>query len=75
MATFHGALEVRPAAEGDRFIPFGGGEAELPDPGEIVYASGQEVRTRRWTWRQSEVGKITRGDLRRPLSPSTASSR
>ena len=59
MATFHGALEVRPAAEGDRFIPFGGGEAELPDPGEIVYASGQEVRTRRWTWRQSEVGKIT----------------
>ena len=24
-----------------------------------MYVSGHEVRTRRWTWRQSEVGKIT----------------
>ena len=60
MATFRdGVLEVRPARDGDRFIPFGGGEAEIPDPGEIVYVSGGEVRTRRWTWRQSEIGKIT----------------
>lgn len=60
MATFRdGVLEVRPAWDGDRFIPFGGGEAEIPDPGEIVYVSGGEVRTRRWTWRQSETGKIT----------------
>ena len=60
MATFRdGVLEVRPARDGDRFIPFGGGEAEIPDPGEIVYVSGGEVRTRRWTWRQSETGKIT----------------
>ena len=27
--------------------------------GEAVYASGSEIRTRRWTWRQSERGKIT----------------
>ena len=60
MATFRdGVLEVRPARGGDRFNPFGGGEAEIPDPGEIVYVSGGEVRTRRWTWRQSEIGKIT----------------
>ena len=60
IATFRdGVLEVRPAVEGDRFLPFGGGEPELPDPGEVVYVSGGEVRTRRWTWRQSEVGKIT----------------
>lgn len=60
MATFRdGVLEVRPARDGDRFNPFGGGEAEIPDPGEIVYVSGGEVRTRRWTWRQSEIGKIT----------------
>ena len=26
---------------------------------EAVYASGSEIRTRRWTWRQSERGKIT----------------
>ena len=60
MATFRdGVLEVRPARDGDRFIPFGGGEAEIPDPGEIVFVSGGEVRTRRWTWRQSEIGKTT----------------
>ena len=29
------------------------------DLGEVVYAVGQQVRTRRWTWRQSEHGKIT----------------
>ena len=27
--------------------------------GGAVYASGSEIRTRRWTWRQSERGKIT----------------
>ena len=30
--------------------------AEIED---LVYAIGQQVRTRRWTWRQSENGKIT----------------
>lgn len=53
------ALTVRPAAEGDTFIPFGSSEEENPEDGEIVYVSGTEVRTRRWTWRQSERGKIT----------------
>ncbi len=52
---------VRPATEEDYFRPFGAGDDEFdnPDVGEIVYASGSSVRTRRWTWRQSEEGKIT----------------
>ena len=58
MGTVERALEVRPAREGDTFVPFGGGEAEVPEPGEVVYVSNGQVRTRRWTWRQSEVGKI-----------------
>ena len=54
-------LEVRPATAEDTFRPFGAAEDEFdnPDPGEVVYVSGHEVRTRRWTWRQSEVGKMT----------------
>ena len=54
-------LEVRPATEEDTFRPFGAAEDEFdnPEPGEVVYVSGHEVRTRRWTWRQSEVGKMT----------------
>ena len=27
-------------------------------PGELVYAVGDLVQTRRWTWRQSENGKV-----------------
>ena len=50
---------MRLAKEGDTFIPFGSTEEETPDVGEAVYASGSEIRTRRWTWRQSERGKIT----------------
>ena len=68
MGTVRRALEVRHAKEGDTFIPFGGGEAELPDANEVVYVSDGEVRTRRWTWRQSEIGKIT-GDTTDLLFP------
>ena len=57
--TIPEALCVRAAKEGDHFTPFGSDQAETPDVGEMIYASGQEVRTRRWTWRQSEIGKIT----------------
>lgn len=39
--------------------PFGGDAEEAPDSGEVVYAAGDQVRTRRWTWRQSEHGKTT----------------
>lgn len=49
---------VRPAVAGDTFLPFGAEEEEMPEAGEVVYAVGHEVRTRRWTWRQSEHGKI-----------------
>ena len=59
MGTVARALEVRHARPGDTFIPFGGGEAEAPDENEVVYVSDGQVRTRRWTWRQSEIGKIT----------------
>lgn len=53
--TFGGnALTVRPATLGDTFLPMGtASEREDPDPGEIVYVLGNEVRTRRWVWRQS----------------------
>lgn len=54
-------LEVRPACTDDKFRPFGAAEDEFDDPEvrEVVYVSGHEVRTRRWTWRQSEEGKMT----------------
>lgn len=50
---------VRFAQPSDIFLPFGSNAEEMPDPGEAVYAVGHQVRTRRWTWRQSEQGKIS----------------
>ena len=50
---------IRLAQPGDTFLPFGGEVEETPDRGEVIYAVGHQVRTRRWTWRQSEHGKIT----------------
>ena len=47
-------VEVRFSREGDKFIPFGETEAEVLDAGELVYAVGDKVRTRRWIWRQRE---------------------
>lgn len=49
---------VRLAKEGDTFLPFGSAEEETPDMNEVIYAVDNQVRTRRWTWRQSEHGKI-----------------
>ncbi len=51
-------IMIRHAKPGDTFLPFGAEKEEEPDEGEIVYAVGNQIRTRRWTWRQSEHGKI-----------------
>ena len=42
----------------DRFVPFGGGDYDNPDVGEVIYVSGNDVKTRRWTWRQGENSKV-----------------
>ncbi len=52
-------IEMRYVKPDDTFVPMGSTEIETPDEGEVVYAVGNEVRTRRWAWRQSEYGKIT----------------
>lgn len=59
MARFAGDIMVRFSRPEDTFQPFGQSETEQPGPGELVYASGSTVKTRRWIWRQSEDGKIT----------------
>ena len=53
------AFCVRTATAEDTFLPFGAEEREPVDEGEVVYATGDKIRTRRWIWRQSEEGKIT----------------
>ncbi|HKL11083.1 MAG TPA: phenylalanine--tRNA ligase beta subunit-related protein [Clostridia bacterium] len=55
--AFDSDIWVRYAKEGDVFVPFGSEENDPPDVGEVVYASGNRIKTRRWIWRQSEIGK------------------
>ncbi|MCX2726448.1 phenylalanine--tRNA ligase beta subunit-related protein [Thermomicrobium sp. 4228-Ro] len=64
-------ITVRPSEAGDRFLPLGEGEPEIPEPGEIVYAHDHEVRTRRWVWRQSRIGLVT-PETRRVFVPIDA---
>lgn len=53
-----GDLEVRYSKENDTFLPIGETELENMPTGELVYASLNTVKTRRWIWRQSNDGKI-----------------
>lgn len=46
-------IELRLANGGEDFIPFGSDALEHPLPGEIIFAEGNIVLTRRWTWRQA----------------------
>ncbi len=58
MSSPTSVLELRMSREGDVFVPLGAEEADPTlAPGELVYAEGSLVQTRRWTWRQSENGK------------------
>ncbi|SCX92371.1 B3/B4 domain-containing protein [Alkaliphilus peptidifermentans] len=43
----------------ERFLPFGANEYETVEEGELVFTSGDIVQTRKWIWRQSELGKMT----------------
>ncbi len=46
-------LDLRLASGSERFVAFGATETEHPLPGEVVFAVGDTVVTRRWTWRQA----------------------
>ncbi|MGW8192683.1 MAG: B3/B4 domain-containing protein [Desulforhopalus sp.] len=52
-------IEIRFSTPEDTFIPFGATEPEIMDTGELVYARGYSIKTRRWIWRQGVPGMIT----------------
>jgi DNA/RNA-binding domain of Phe-tRNA-synthetase-like protein len=48
-----GDIALRLASGQEQFTPFGSDQTEHPLPGEVVFAEGDTVLTRRWTWRQA----------------------
>ena len=59
LSDIHKNLEVRFSKSDDIFLPFGATEYENVDEGELIFTSGNIVQTRKWIWRQSELGKTT----------------
>jgi DNA/RNA-binding domain of Phe-tRNA-synthetase-like protein len=49
----NGDISLRLASGEEQFVPFGMTEMEHPLPGEVIFAEGNTVLTRRWTWRQA----------------------
>ena len=59
MDRLPGDICVRPSRDGDMFTPDTNSGAETAPDGEPVYATGSEIRTRRWVWRQAEKAMAT----------------
>jgi DNA/RNA-binding domain of Phe-tRNA-synthetase-like protein len=53
-----GDIDLRFASGEETFEPFGTDLVEHPLPGEIIFAEGSIVMTRRWTWRQAKHSLI-----------------
>lgn len=51
--VLQGDIALRAARGDESFVALGSDAAEHPLPGEIVFAEGDTVLTRRWTWRQA----------------------
>lgn len=45
-------IALKFATGAEEFVAFGTTELEHPLPGEVVFVEGNQVLTRRWTWRQ-----------------------
>ncbi|MBI4572061.1 MAG: cytoplasmic protein [candidate division NC10 bacterium] len=46
-------IALRLATGKETFVPFGSDKPEQPLPGEVIFAEGDTILTRRWTWRQA----------------------
>ena len=56
--ALEGPLELRLTRSGDTFYPLDGPSPESVGAGEVAYASGDEVLTRHFVWKQSRGGLL-----------------
>ena len=59
LALLGDALELRLTREADRFRPLDSASAERVEPKEVAYASGNEILTRHFIWKQSHKGLLS----------------
>jgi DNA/RNA-binding domain of Phe-tRNA-synthetase-like protein len=58
LALLGDALELRLTREADTFRPLDSASAERVEPREVAYASGNEILTRHFVWKQSHTGLL-----------------
>jgi DNA/RNA-binding domain of Phe-tRNA-synthetase-like protein len=58
LAQLGDVLELRLTRAGDTFRALDSTSTERVEPGEVAYASGNEVLTRHFVWKQSQVGLL-----------------
>ena len=58
LREFEAPVVLRLAHMGDTFLPQDAGPPEMVPEGEVVLATGTDVLTRRWTWRQAAMTRI-----------------
>ena len=58
LALLGDALELRLTREADTFRPLDSASAERVEPKEVAYASGNEILTRHFVWKQSHKGLL-----------------
>jgi DNA/RNA-binding domain of Phe-tRNA-synthetase-like protein len=54
-----GGMRLVRAGGDEPFATAGAGEAERPEPGEVVWCDGEGVTCRRWNWRQGPRTRLT----------------
>ena len=59
LALLGDALELRLTREADTFRPLDSASAERVEPKEVAYASGNEILTRHFVWKQSHKGLLS----------------
>lgn len=59
LALLGDALELRLTREADTFRPLDSASAERVEPKEVAYASGNEILTRHFIWKQSHKGLLS----------------
>ena len=59
LALLGDALELRLTREADTFRPLDSASAERVEPKEVAYASGNEILTRHFVWKQSHTGLLS----------------
>ena len=58
LEALEGPLELRLTRDGDTFHPLDASSPENVVPGEVAYASGSEILTRHFVWKQSRRGLL-----------------